>query len=273
MAKKKKEPAGGDTIEQEKAAEDIFSGPIYTDSILDAVGPEDFVTSTEEDKTKEPVEEKVYAKYTDPEWSDYVMCEFLPEELDEKGNPRLYGLRRVTELLLGEIAYSKPVSVSSNGESASVQWELGIYWRMSLPNWMDLSRDDLTIRVFGAYCGASEKNMKHPYSNYPESMACSRSEAKALRRALNLRCISSEEVQEKEEADVKLDNSIITEVQKCLIKNVSKRCNVDYVKLIAKQGKEIDALTRQEGSEICRRLNSIQQKREIPEDDIMVNIN
>ena len=221
-------------------------------------------SEVEEEQKSEFSPKEIDIKYTDPEWSDYVMSMFLPEEVDN-GNPKVQGLRRVAELLLGEFAYSKPVHVNSNGEYAQTQWEIGIYWRRSLPESFSINDElDIPIRVFGAYCGASPHNMKSPYSNYPESMSEVRSESKALRRALNIRGIAAEEVQEKEQGDITLDNSAITEMQKCLIKNVSKRCNVDYIKLCQVQkSKELDALTRAEGSELCRILNAYQQKREV----------
>jgi len=45
-----------------------------------------------------------------PEWNDYVLTLFSDKELID-GNPLTAGLRRVAELLVGEIISSKPVSV------------------------------------------------------------------------------------------------------------------------------------------------------------------
>ena len=45
-----------------------------------------------------------------PEWNDYVMKFFTDKELID-GNPLTAGLRRVAEMLIGEIISSRPVDV------------------------------------------------------------------------------------------------------------------------------------------------------------------
>lgn len=45
-----------------------------------------------------------------PEWNDYVLELFTEKELID-GNPLTTGLRRVAELLIGEIISSKPTDV------------------------------------------------------------------------------------------------------------------------------------------------------------------
>jgi hypothetical protein len=45
-----------------------------------------------------------------PEWNDYVLQFFTEKELID-GNPLTAGLRRVSEILIGEIISSKPVEV------------------------------------------------------------------------------------------------------------------------------------------------------------------
>jgi len=45
-----------------------------------------------------------------PEWNDYVMSHFQDNELID-GNPLTAGLRRVAEILVGEIISSKPIDV------------------------------------------------------------------------------------------------------------------------------------------------------------------
>jgi hypothetical protein len=42
----------------------------------------------------------------DPEWSDFVMSHFTPNELDPQGCPKVHGLRRVSRKLLGPVLYS-----------------------------------------------------------------------------------------------------------------------------------------------------------------------
>ena len=47
---------------------------------------------------------------TSPEWSEYVLGLFEDKELID-GNPLVAGLRRVAELVLGQIVYSGPSQV------------------------------------------------------------------------------------------------------------------------------------------------------------------
>ena len=68
----------------------------------------------EEELVEEEVEESVKdidsrPSMMDDEWSDYVMSHFKSNELID-GNPICAGLRRVAELLLGDIVNSGSIS-------------------------------------------------------------------------------------------------------------------------------------------------------------------
>ena len=65
---------------------------------------------------------------TSPEWNDYVLSLFEENELYD-GRPLCAGLRRVAELLLGEIVSSKPTQIFPplKGDEigrATVIWEI-----------------------------------------------------------------------------------------------------------------------------------------------------
>ena len=67
-------------------------------------------------------------KTTDPEWNDYVLSLFDKTEMYD-GRPLCHGLRRVAELLFGNIMVSRPVKVfppqDDNGVGrATVIWEV-----------------------------------------------------------------------------------------------------------------------------------------------------
>ena len=122
---------------------------------------------------------------TDPAWNDYVMAQFVPEELQD-GNPTVDGLRRVVELLVGEVSASvttiTQVPNPNNGWTATATHNINI-------------RDtDGNGRCYSGSADAHPDNTEHPYSKYPTAIAETRAEARALRRVLRLRTIAAEEV-------------------------------------------------------------------------------
>lgn len=208
-------------------------------------------------------------RYQDPEWHDFVMSQFVPEELDDKGNPKVDGLRRVTEGLLGEVIESRPIQSTSQDGVAAVNWILVIAWLGDNPS-IDLSGDyKVPTRTFGAFADANPNNCKAPYSNFLASMADTRAEAKAFRRALRLRCIAAEEVQlgdntfEEKVSDGSFkDNEPINDSQKALITTVADRLNIDIGKLVDSIHKHrtLESLTKAEAAVVIRQLTIYQTK-------------
>ena len=122
----------------------------------------------------------------DPEWSDYVMNHLVEDELVD-GNPSLPGLRRVIEVVLGEIMenLSYPVSYPNQANG-----------------FMAVARADLTVRMYdtgsvkryadGADCSAD--NTPEKFAVHATNTACSKAESRVLRKALGLRkLITAEE--------------------------------------------------------------------------------
>jgi hypothetical protein len=150
-----------------------------------------FEEINQEDTSKPDMEE--LPDYNAVEWQDYVMSFFTDEELVD-GRPTCVGLRRVAELLLGEVAFSKPVDCNSQQGIAWVRWEMGIYFRMGTPNYHDFNIQELPLRIFGACADANFDNTKNPYNNYLTAVADTRAEARCLRKALRIEVIAAEEV-------------------------------------------------------------------------------
>lgn len=221
-------------------------------------------------------------KYHQPEWHDYVMAQFVKEELDDKGNPKVDGLRRITELLLGEIVSSRPVTAAITNEVASVNWELTIAWRADIEEYLDICKTEpFPYRTFGAFVDACPANTTAPYSKFLSSIADTRAEAKTLRRALRLRVIAAEEA----ETFVGMDTSgngvsdgsykesdPASEGQKIQIKVLCERLGVDLSKLCTKElKKETALLNRADGSSLIQLLNKYQSNvkdnsEKVPED-------
>ena len=125
----------------------------------------------------------------DPNWTEFVMKQFLPDEMFD-GYPMVDGLRRVASKLLGDIILSRPRTVQSpnsgNGFHATVEWELGIMWR----------RDDEIgphQRIFGDVADVSPNNTDEPYCLHAAACAATKAEGRALRKALMLTRIHTAE--------------------------------------------------------------------------------
>lgn len=236
--------------------------------------------SVEEDNDFKDQEQFKRPRYTDPGWHDFVMTQFVPEELDPKGNPKVDGLRRVAEGLLGQIVESRPVQSSSDSSLAAVNWILIIEWACDNP-YIDIGdREPLTRRIFGAFSDCSPANCKAPYNKFLASMADTRSEAKALRRALRLRCIASEEAElgevntfEEKVSDGNYNGeSPINPQQLMMVGVLSERLGIDQEKLAIKTyNKGVKLLTKENAANLIILLNKYQtsvkeQSAEIPED-------
>jgi hypothetical protein len=141
--------------------------------------------------------------YGSPHWSEHVFAQFTDDELIS-GNPTVGGLRRVAELLLGAITFSGPtdfkVHYPENPQEigrASVVYSVHIAWGADNP-WMDINAD-MPIRIFSAIAGSYLGNTDDIYSVYPEAIAETRAEGRALRKALGLKnAVSHEELSEKD---------------------------------------------------------------------------
>jgi hypothetical protein len=234
----------------------------------------------EEAADAEQVEPK-RPRYVDPEWHSFVMSQFVPEELDNHGNPKVDGLRRVAEGLLGEIVESRPVQSSSAPDLAAVNWLLVIAWACDNP-YVDIgSSTPLQNRTFGAFADASLVNCKPPYNKFLASMSDTRAEAKCLRRALRLRCIASEEAEmgETNTFDEKVSDgsykgdALINDQQAMMINVISQRLDISVDKLVEKTfpGKTIKNITKENAANIIVLLNKFQSSvkegsESVPED-------
>ena len=99
---------------------------------------------------------------TSPDWNDYVLGLFEKNELFD-GRPKCAGLRRVAELVLGQVVSSKPTQVfpPSGGNEvgrATVVWEVifsnGSVFSDVADSW-EGNTDDAFLRVFHGYSSYS----------------------------------------------------------------------------------------------------------------------
>ena len=161
-----------------------------------------FEEETEEQEEKEDVavieenanEEDRPSMFSE-EWNEYVMAHFKRNELID-GNPICAGLRRVAELLLGDIIESGPEQVfpasDSNGPGrATVVFSITF-------NWMNTC----SIRTFKEVADVWHGNTDDLFCAHPVATASTRAEGRALRKALKLRCLAAEELAKKDIVDI-----------------------------------------------------------------------
>ena len=130
-----------------------------------------------------------------PEWHDYAMSLFEEDEL-MNGHPLVTGLRRVSELVLGQIMYSGPTQV------------------------FPVTRDDhhgratvvFTVRFangseYSEVADAWEGNTDDMFCAYAVAIASTRAEARALRKALKIKGVAAEELTKKDTAKIVRDIS------------------------------------------------------------------
>lgn len=194
-------------------------------------------------KTENPAEEKVAPLITDPEWHNYVMSQFTEEELND-GRPNVDGLRRVAQLLIGRIIYSAPTTLQLPMKENS--------YRSTVEHKIVFHGHDGWDYTFVDVSDVSMYNTPREYANHAPATAATKAESRALRKALNLRkIISDEENNFGDEVDgslldvMNLDwnpDTKISETQKTGIQTLCKRLNVNVYKFINLGKQQYDSL-------------------------------
>jgi hypothetical protein len=166
---------------------------------------------------------------TDAGWSDYVLGHFTAEEMFN-GSPTVDGLRRVAELLIGEIISIKTIVVqvpmSTNDNRATVTCNVTF-------------TSNSYVREFGGSADVYWGNCDKPFHKYPVSTAETRAEGRALRKALRLRkVVAAEEMSEVAMTDAKSVDEVdkITDNQinflDILCRNDARGLNINVQKLV-----------------------------------------
>lgn len=201
------------------------------------------------------LEEAIGVKYASPEWQQYVMGLFNPEELVD-GCPKCNGLRRVASVVLGDIVESsaKTIAVLSGdgGRSVTIGYEILIDWKLNRPVGF-FGKDNFCpteFRRFGGVADCSEDATV--FGKHPAATAESKAESRALRKALALNVVTAEEkvTGADEELPRAKNNSNITNPLKEVIKAKAKAFNLDLNESLAefkKDAKSLDDLTMDQG--------------------------
>jgi hypothetical protein len=195
--------------------------------------------------------------YNSPEWNEYVLKQFLPDELVQ-GNPTADGLRRVTEKLLGPIVSSMAQVIESasteNNNRATVQYNVQVLWKLN-----DDRFDTIVMctEVADVYSG----NTEAPYHLHPSSTAATRAEARALRKLLRLKkVVAAEELagnvaQEDTTKETWNPVELIDQNQIAMLNLVCKRYDINLHKYINMGTNKYDSI-REIPLDVARKMTA-----------------
>ena len=206
------------------------------------------------------------------DWHEYVMSHFKSNELID-GNPTCAGLRRVAEILLGEIVFSGPTqifpSTDPNGPGrATVVFTVEF-------NWMNSGMSKSFAEVADVWHG----NTDDLFCAHPVATASTRAEGRALRKALKVRVLAAEELAKKDIVSV-VQQSVATSgeynpddrispQQVTFIDNKCKQLDINVLEFInigSENYRSINDVKRESGKKMIRVLNEYQnQTTPIPE--------
>lgn len=222
----------------------------------------------------EPITNEVIPSYNSPEWETYVLSQFKESELDGK-HPKVNGLRRVAELLLGPIVFSGP-SVVFPATDQQYSGRASCVFQLTFSPW--LNGLDNTARQFSAAADSYAGNTDDKYSIFPLAIAETRAEARALRRALKLNVVASDELTDKvaQQPQAEVSKEIdwqpsepVGSSQITILNTLCDRLNIDLDKFInsgEKKYNNIKEITKETALKMIQRLNEYQsaEKIEVP---------
>lgn len=157
--------------------------------------------------------EKVVPTRTSPEWSDYVLSQLSDDETLD-GNPTVAGLRRLVTLFFGEIIVSDCHVVEGPHESNQ--------FRAVARCTVEVFDDAINaVRKYSDAADVYPGNTDETYARYAVATACTRAEARALRKLLGLRAVSAEEVTSQPAGDSGYGDQIV----ESQIKSIDILCN------------------------------------------------
>jgi hypothetical protein len=204
-------------------------------------------------------------------WTSYVLTLLRKDELFD-GRPTVDGLRRITEVIVGQIVNREVVFLSppnkDNNMTSTITLRISI--QILQDNYWGNHNGIITEEDVG---DAGLYNADPPFDKYPSSLASTRAEGRCLRKILRLKIVTSEEISQKAEQSTSLENTTSTSdewipsdkisfEQKNVITLLCKQTNIN-VNDIINSGKEkynsIDDISKDTGQKIIQYLNKLRQ--------------
>lgn len=175
------------------------------------IKPEDIIGSEEETviadfSTIEEIDKDEIPEATDApspdslEWHDWIMSLFDPSELFN-GLPNINGLRRVAIMVRGEPVFSGVIdSRITHGTTPNDPGRASCTYEVRF-----VDRQNMIENTYRGVGGSYVGNTDNEYAAFPEAIAETRAESRALRKALYLKVNSAEELTTKNTASVIAD--------------------------------------------------------------------
>lgn len=186
------------------------------------------------DRDVPPNENLVKPLMTDPKWSDYFISFLQPNERvknESREAPTCDGLRRVFELLVGEII-SSVGTVRDCPNNANMQRAVVEYRLQYKPHGCDYTK------TVGDGADISPFNAKAPYKDYPVATAMTTAESRCLKKAAKLvKVLTADELIEADESirsistDIAISASNANVTQVTVIKNLVNKAGIDMNKM------------------------------------------
>ena len=212
-------------------------------------------------KTELQQEEKIPTP-VDVEWTDWVLGQLDSTELDD-GAPKVSGLRRMCEKLIGEIVETDlcTVQIPTNDNLLRATVEVTIV----------IDRHDGKRVKYKDVSDACSKNADPPFNQYPPALAQTRAFGRCLRQALKLNVVTAEEKSDNSDYSAEVDTSSgpIQDVQIRGIEKFCKKLDISvqaYVNCGESQYDNIKKCTKNKGTLMIKTLQEFDKsEREIPE--------
>lgn len=202
----------------------------------------------------------------DPGWTEYVLSKMTDNE-KYNGNPKVAGLRRMVELLLGNISYMNTdikTDVIKTVYSKQSNTEINeTFYNTLAKHTFRVNNGDGYIE----YCGSADSSVRNTEANFMRfgtAIAETRAKGRAYINALALQCVSSEELNENPADQPSIFVEKIKDAQISAIDIICKKTNINVMRLfgesIVNYGvARVTELSENDAKDIIKRLNGFQQ--------------
>ncbi len=194
---------------------------------------------------------------TSPEWSTYALSHLVEDEYKD-GFPTVDGLRRIAKLLLGPILITDTRCVkapNTNDWAATVEHRVTFLWQRN---------DVLQFRevTFSGCADMFAIGNPNVFAKALSASAESKAESRALRKALGLRNVYTNEELENGDSDKSnISNEKANDTQFTAMDIVGKKNNINVSALLTNMGLDKDNLSKSDAQKVLGRLSEFSNKK------------